>query len=262
MRCWRWVGAVAVVSACGLHPTSRAVTSVGLAGDGRVLVTTTAEQGGDIEEDRWIVDAAGSHFGYAPKGQATPPTLAQQCVAAVCYRVVPGRLAVEQSGDTGRAWGVAWQRADPSPGVAAISLVVRGVPGEHEVFVANGRDGLLYRDVGGDWHRLGYPAGGEGLYYESAPPLSSDPMSPWPPVAAAAAVLGAVIAFTISALVRGRPRRRRILQVAAVTAIGAAVAYAGAGLPDVGMFPGLLYGLPVIAAAILATTAFAARPST
>jgi hypothetical protein len=40
------------------------------------------------------------------------------------------------------------------------------------------------------------------------------------------------------------------------------VAYAGATLADVGMFPGYFYGLPIIAAAVVATTAFAARRST
>jgi hypothetical protein len=59
------VRAVAVVSACGLRSTTRAVTSVGLAGDGRVLVTTTEEQGGDTDEVRWLVAAVGSRFGYA-----------------------------------------------------------------------------------------------------------------------------------------------------------------------------------------------------
>jgi hypothetical protein len=270
MRFWRWAAAtaaVATVSACGFHPATRAVTAVGLAGDGRALVTTVGPTG-DI---RWIVDTPGTTFTYAPPEQATPPALTQQCVPSACYRVVPGRLAVEQSGDGGGVWTPAWQLPDDvyadltatlgAPGLAALSVAVRLVPGGHEVFVATGRDGLLYRDVAGDWRRLGYPAGGEGMYYEPPARLAIDPRPLGPPIAAALPVLGALIAFTIGALVRGWPRRRRVYLVVAVTPLGAAVAYAGASFPDVGMLPGLLYGIPIIAGAVLATTLVAAgRP--
>src|SRR6476619_5488632 len=49
------------------------------------------------------------------------------------------------------------------------SIVVHAVEGGHVVFVANGRDGLLYRDVHGEWLRQGVPASGEGCCYWEAP---------------------------------------------------------------------------------------------
>ena len=262
------VAVLAAILACGFirrSPTIRSVTAVELA-DGHVVVTTAESQSRRGQhERRWTVDDIGYDLGY-DLGQSSTPALTQQCVLSVCYRVAPGRLAVEQSTDLGITWAPAWHLPDDvyadlvtslhTPGLASLSLVVRAVPAGHEVFVANGRDGLLYRGPDGRWSRVGFPAGGEGIYYEPAPRLSSDPIAWGPRVAATLPVLGALVAFAV----RGRRDRRRgrLGAVVAVTVAGAMAAYGGARFPDVGMFPGVFYGFPIILGAILATTLVAA----
>ncbi|WP_406075014.1 hypothetical protein [Micromonospora sp. NBC_01638] len=99
----------------------------------------------------------------------------QACVPAEprrCYRVVTGHLRVEQSGDGGATWRVAWEVSDarreelarrsPNPGdldrhFASRELIVYPTAsGGHEVLVANGRDGFVRRLPAGEWRRDGY----------------------------------------------------------------------------------------------------------
>ncbi|MEW9555978.1 hypothetical protein [Nonomuraea sp. NPDC050783] len=101
--------------------------------------------------------------------RATPPRSAM-CVpylANRCYRVVPGRLAVEQSDDGSRTWTPSWSlpaddrmrmaRQVPPIAPASSGLAVQGWRGGHVVVVANGADGILLRDESGTWRRLGWP---------------------------------------------------------------------------------------------------------
>jgi len=110
----------------------------------------------------------------------------QACVpqeAAHCYRVRAegavdaadtrgGRLlGVDETTDAGRTWQTAWevpaarwpfvqrQHALPTstPDVSDLSsreIAVRAVPGGHEVFVANGAEGMAVRGADGAWRRL------------------------------------------------------------------------------------------------------------
>jgi hypothetical protein len=84
----------------------------------------------------------------------------------VCYRVVPGQLAVQS--DTGDArWADSWRIDGPdregllqrhgASRLASRMLAVADVPGGHVVVVANGPDGFAMRDVDGVWTRIGFP---------------------------------------------------------------------------------------------------------
>ncbi|WP_214110124.1 hypothetical protein [Acrocarpospora catenulata] len=106
-----------------------------------------------------------------------PPARSLACPPAQpdrCYRIVPGRLKVEESAN-GR-WVTAWEispddqdrlwRAYPpdlpedAEVVASLGIAVQPVPGGHVVVVANGADGIALRDVSGTWRRLGWTAQG------------------------------------------------------------------------------------------------------
>jgi hypothetical protein len=97
------------------------------------------------------------------------------CLAAdgaLCYRVAPGRLRVEQSNDGGRTWITAWELSEgrrkflrrgyglwtESATVKSASLAVQPSDNGHVVVVANREDGLLVRDTAGRWRRIGFPA--------------------------------------------------------------------------------------------------------
>lgn len=105
--------------------------------------------------------------------------------AAHCYRVHGGGeldareatprggrlLGVDETTDAGRTWHTAWEvpatrwefveRQHPLFGgvegpskVASVEVVVRTVPGGHEVIVANGVEGLAIRSADGTWRRV------------------------------------------------------------------------------------------------------------
>ncbi|MEV4313265.1 hypothetical protein [Actinocrispum sp. NPDC049592] len=128
----------------------------------------------------------------APWSPMSPPEPPQRkieaCVpddAAHCYRVHGGGdlyasekeprggrlLGVDETTDARRTWHTAWEvpaarwsfivrqhrvpSAETYPSeVASVDIVVRTVPGGHEVFVANGVEGLAVRDVNGTWRRV------------------------------------------------------------------------------------------------------------
>ncbi|WP_066367752.1 hypothetical protein [Herbidospora mongoliensis] len=88
------------------------------------------------------------------------------CAGDRCFRVVPGRLKVEESA-AGGAWTAAWEvsprvqdrlvRAHPPDRPEDVqpveSLSVSAIPGL--VVVANGADGVAVRDGVGTWRRVG-----------------------------------------------------------------------------------------------------------
>ncbi|MFI7708309.1 hypothetical protein [Nonomuraea sp. NPDC049480] len=99
------------------------------------------------------------------------PPLSAACVpyeATRCYRLVPGRMAVDQSDDGGKTWRSSWspseddlerierQHGDAS-GLRSTALDVQDRPVGHVVVVANGVDGILVRDESGTWRRVGWP---------------------------------------------------------------------------------------------------------
>lgn len=91
--------------------------------------------------------------------------------SAHCYRVVSGRLGVEQSTDGGTSWQLVWavpepQRelladeyedlGDPDFYLATRAVAVVAAPGGHAVVAANGRDGYAVREPTGRWDRIGF----------------------------------------------------------------------------------------------------------
>lgn len=112
-------------------------------------------------------------------GSATQPRTSA-CMEQRCYRLVADRMKVMESDDGGRTWRVSWEI---SPGRAKLldraldtarccdhhplrseALAVQVRPGGgHVVVVANERDGVAVRDVGGTWRRLGFAGFGSNL---------------------------------------------------------------------------------------------------
>ncbi|MGW4962655.1 hypothetical protein ACWEPL_36005 [Nonomuraea sp. NPDC004186] len=97
-----------------------------------------------------------------------------------CYQVVPDRVAVEQSDDGGKTWGPSWAltaddrerlaRRHPSRAEQhSMALAVQARPGGHVVVVANGVDGILVRDVSGEWRHVGLPGSPEPAAADLSP---------------------------------------------------------------------------------------------
>lgn len=93
---------------------------------------------------------------------------------AVCYRVVPGLLRVEETRDGGATWETSWEvdqrerdllaqqlpeLGDPATNLSSHALVVHPTDAGYVVLVANGRDGYALRDQDGQWRRIGFGIG-------------------------------------------------------------------------------------------------------
>ncbi|MEU9505032.1 hypothetical protein AB0D32_01965 [Micromonospora sp. NPDC048170] len=180
-----------------------------------------------------------------------------------CYRVVPGRLAVEQSDDAGRSWHPAWgateeqravlRRQYPEPGprgerIASQELTVRDTgDGQHVVLVANGRDGFAIRRTDGSWERIGLVGEpGVGPYpFDGRPPAlgrstpadrGDDPLL--------SLLLGLTLAGSVLAVsgtragLRAGTARWRLICLAALGATAwvlLAVAWSGGLIPALGL---------------------------
>ncbi|MEU5260985.1 hypothetical protein [Amycolatopsis sp. NPDC021455] len=179
--------------------------------------------------------------------------------AAHCYRVHGagvfdsddtrgGRLlGVDETIDGGRTWHTAWEvpaarwefvkRQHPFPAdvtrvseVASVEVLVRAVPGGHEVFVANGVDGLAVRDAAGAWRRVAFVSPGSGPAIRPAP-LTAFGQSIGDDVGTAGllALLALVIGTTVAAA-RVRSRYGRGLAAAVPVAVFAFLAVPITGL--------------------------------
>ncbi|GAB1819997.1 hypothetical protein [Herbidospora sp. RD11066] len=126
--------------------------------DGAIIVLTT--QG----TSEWTTRDGTSWQRWTGAVRDTPTTFS--CVVYHCFRIVPGRLKVEESRDGG-AWTTAWElsphvqdrllRAYPPEWHEDVqpveSLSISAIPGL--VVVANGADGVVVRNSAGTWRRLG-----------------------------------------------------------------------------------------------------------
>ncbi|WP_410596814.1 hypothetical protein [Amycolatopsis sp. lyj-23] len=198
---WRVVvvlpfAALAITATSAPVDTTQAVESV--RGDGSQVVIEAAGRlyGSASGVDGWkFLSAAPASSGASrqPQVQACAPE-----AAAHCYRVHGdgvsdsgdrrgGRLfGVDETTDGGRTWRTAWevpaarwefvQRQHPFPAgvlrlskLASTEVLVRAVPGGHEVFVANGVEGLAVRGAAGDWRRVPVVDAGTGLDIRPVP---------------------------------------------------------------------------------------------
>ncbi|MBV1851659.1 hypothetical protein [Catellatospora tritici] len=152
---------------------------VGADSSGAILVETID---GYSDEHQALIRSTDHGITFEPVRQTEPwrPQAAQlqDCLGQDCYRVVPGELHVQSSQDGGRTWATAWQVrgrqlaalteayhdrgilglgvADTPPGnLTSRGLRVFPAGTGYVVIVANGRDGILLRDVDGTWTRLG-----------------------------------------------------------------------------------------------------------
>ncbi|GAB1819999.1 hypothetical protein [Herbidospora sp. RD11066] len=135
---------------------------------------------------------------------AAPPR-GRACHGGACYRIVPGRLRLEQS--SGGPWTTAWEITDEQydrlgrarggpeprrPTSRAVAVTAR------LVVVVNGDDGIAVRDATGAWRRLGLGPG--GFKADLAPSLSEPGrynVEGYVWSAAIAAALLALMAFTL-----------------------------------------------------------------
>ncbi|GAA1541303.1 hypothetical protein GCM10009827_070940 [Dactylosporangium maewongense] len=224
----------------------------------------------------WRVDDSGEAVEWIEGEVAAGTPQARQCQQDLCYRVPGDALRVEQSTDGGTTFGTVWEVSgeaytrlgakyprlgDPAQHLSSRSLVVHAVPGGHVVFVADGRDGLLYRDVRGAWHRLGSPDSGEGCCYYEPPPSLAAPSLTGLPLLAGAGTAAVILLFGLVPTARRRAWRG-LPVVAAIAALGGLNAGIAATLQDVGMFPGPMYSVPLILAVTAGGGIFAHRLAT
>ncbi|GAA3221810.1 hypothetical protein ACFO1B_16210 [Dactylosporangium siamense] len=156
--------------------------------DGRALVglyngfhALNADPTAESWPSTWLSTSDGRTWVEDPPSTATlpptsPPLNTQACVPdrpGHCYRVVPGRMAVEETVDDGRTWRMSWEVSDgrreflarqvddlgsTRVDLASAEVAVLPVTGGHLVFVANRRDGLAVRFADGTWQRVGVPS--------------------------------------------------------------------------------------------------------
>jgi hypothetical protein len=174
-----------------------------------------------------------------------------------CFRVVPRRLAVQQSHDGGQTWRMAWEvteaeRArlaglferlgDVEENLSSHSLLVRDqADGGVVVLVANRRDGLARRDTSGRWERVGFVTDQPSMAGLRPVPIP-DPSPPAVaasapvPLAGALAVAGIVVWIGAGAALH-RVRRSRRHTVTGVGLLGMAVVYPLCGFYGLAVLP-------------------------
>ncbi len=184
-------------------------------------------------------------LGELPALPTAATTGCQPGASGHCFRVVSGRLRVEESTDGGVTWRVAWQVTEaerqrlaarypevgnPDVYLSSVALAVLDQPGGCVVLVANGRDGFLRRDVSGAWTRIGFGTDAATGYARPAPaiPPPSVPSvtAALPPVIAAGLIVGGwvVLLGAGAALVRGG-RARQLWASAPLVAVGSLLAW-------------------------------------
>ncbi|MFF3437911.1 hypothetical protein [Streptosporangium sp. NPDC002721] len=112
-----------------------------------------------------------------PGSSSVPDRVTRACLPdepAHCYRVVPPRLAVDESRDGGAGWDTVWAVSEGRQGAlqrrteerwsrswqGSSAIAVQRVPDGHVVVAANGDDGIVVRDARGNWRRMGLSDGG------------------------------------------------------------------------------------------------------
>jgi hypothetical protein len=105
------------------------------------------------------------------RGHEPTPTSCRPSDPRDCYRLVPGRLAMERGNDND-GWAVDWQVSDRDLArlrshyesftrdlLACRSVLVHETGAGYVVVAACGRDGFVIRNTAGVWQRIGFPPG-------------------------------------------------------------------------------------------------------
>jgi hypothetical protein len=136
-------------------------------------------------------------------------------VPAHCYRVVEGRLAVEESFNGGATWRTSWEVTDEQrqrlarhyPYVddlevelSSRALVVHTTEAGHVVLVANGWDGFALRTEDGEWRRIGF--GDSGL---QMPHWDDRFTTAWVPYGVLMGLVAGMLCLLIAVEVTSRP---------------------------------------------------------
>lgn len=187
--------AVVAVTATAGHVGPSAAVAVRVEGERVVVLTDLVLAEGEVQGlvsadggRTWRQEAVAAPEGgpaVQPERIRPAEALSAACVpyqARRCYRVAPGRPAVEQSDDGGATWRPSWKLSDGRMDVLvrtypaadwasgrARGLAVQPRPGGHVVVVAGGAAGIAVREVSGDWRPVGWPVAG-------AAPLVADPV--------------------------------------------------------------------------------------
>jgi hypothetical protein len=238
------------------------VTSV-VAGEGDTVLVTVDDG------STWSVGTDGRLVGPAAPG--TPGQRAvQDCAGEVCYRAVAGRLAVERSTDGGATFAPDWDVSgaayeqlvgeypdlgDPAAHLSSVAVTVRPVERGHVVFVANGRDGLLYRNAVGRWSRLGVPQGAEAPHFVAPPRLRPGAGIAGQVALAAGSIVLLAAGATIARRRTVRPARAAV--AAAVAAVIGVTGYVASRLPDLGSVPAGIYATLIVVTVTIGGTAAA-----
>jgi hypothetical protein len=267
------LGLLLAPAACAGPERRGEVTSV-VAGDGDTVLVTVVDGSG---QSFWSVSPDGSLVGRVerpPAGDAA----AQACVGDTCYRTVAGRLAVERSTDGGRSYDVDWEVSgaayeglaadypdlgDPAVHLSSVAVAMRPAPDAATptaargpvVFVANGRDGLLYRNAAGRWMRLGVPQGTQPEHFAGPPPVR-----PGAGIAGQVALAAGSIVLLAAGMTIARRRTVRPVRAAVAAGIAAVIAAAGyfaSGLPDLGAVPAVIYATFIVVTVTIGGTAMA-----
>lgn len=206
-------------------------------------VTGVAEYEGrlvraDEGTSAWSVsgDAGRTWSPYEDGGfDAALPTRTEDCINAdpfVCYRIVPGRLAVQESTDGGWTWRTSWEVSEPARRILAAdeypdvrdvgrelssrSLIVWPDGAGHAVIVANGRDGYARRAADGTWHR--YVDGDIRPGEVPARRTASARFADLPAVFLACLLAGVLVVLVAGYAAAARIRQRKVVIPAALTA--------------------------------------------
>ncbi|MEV4248084.1 hypothetical protein AB0J63_32310 [Streptosporangium canum] len=178
--------ALIAVTATSQEPPPLSAMSVSVDGDAITVFSWEKAVSRDGGRTWSVPPAPTSTPAPAPSPWPSPATRA--CLPddpRHCYRVVPPRLAVEESRDGGTSWNTVWEvsegrekvlrrRNDDKyawPWQGSTAIAVQLVPDGHVVVAANGNDGIAVRDARGTWRRLGFSA--EGFSEDTAVPLRS-----------------------------------------------------------------------------------------
>jgi hypothetical protein len=262
------LGLLLAPAACAGPERRGEVTSV-VAGEGDTVLVTVVD---GSDQSFWSVRPDGSLVGRVERPPAGGAA-AQACAGDTCYRAVAGRLAVERSTDGGRSYDIDWEVSgaayeglagdypdlgDPAVHLSSVAVAVRPAPDAARgpiVFVANGRDGLLYRNSAGRWLRLGVPQGAQPAHFAAPPPVRPGAGIAGQVALAAGSIVLLGAGMTIARRRTVRPARAAV--AAGIAAVIAAAGYFASGLPDLGAVPAVIYATFIVVTVTIGGTAMA-----